>query len=194
MAEWYVINESTLKRIADTIRRINGTSKTYTPLDMDSEIENIMDAASYILVDEEGNELLATYVGADTTLTATENDIRKGAVAVTNDGLITGIKEIPAYHTLEGFKIIPSGARCTIAIPNYDYTKFQAILCLFNTTIDNSVAAEKVVINDNVYAVKSSVSESTVTVDDSIKSVDLGITNTSNKLMFIRYFTYKEIY
>lgn len=194
MAEWYVINESTLKRIADTIRKINGTSKTYTPLDMDSEIENIMDAASYILVDEEGNELLATYVGADTTLTATENDIRKGAVAVTNDGLITGTKEIPAYHTTEGFKAIPNGSTLIFSIPDYDYTKLQAIICLFNTTLDNSVAATKVVINDSVFPVGSASAESNVTIDNDKKSIDFGITNATGKPLLIRYFTYKEIY
>jgi len=150
----------------------------------------------YLLEDEAGNQVYATLVGDEVVpITATANDIRAGKTAVTDDGIITGEKEIPAYHTTEGVQITPAGSACTIFIPDfnrYDYTKLQAIVCEFNSTITDSVAAQSVCIDDNVYAAGNTSSIAVVSLDHENKQIVLGITNETDKPLIIRYFTYKE--
>ena len=191
----YVIEESTLKNLANAIRKVNGETKSYTPDEMIDRVTNIMDSITYILVDEDGKEVPAVYVDSETILTATPNDIRIGTVAVTDEGVTTGEKEIPAYHTTEGVEAVPAGSNFTITVrtaDRYDFTKLQAIICTFNQSLAKSVAAEKVAINENVYATGSTTSLSTITVDHDNKLINLGITNTGSKPCVIRYFTYKE--
>lgn len=153
---------------------------------------------TYLLVDESGNEVLAVLMDEGVELTATEDDIRVGTTAVTETGVTTGTKAIPSYHTTEGVKVIPIGSVFeTVPMADsekYDFTKLQAIVCPFNSTIDNSVAAEKVVIDEGVYAVNSTELLSSVMRDREKKTISLGITNDSDKTYLLRYFTYKEIY
>ena len=190
----YIIDETTLQNLANAIRKVNGETKSYTPTEMIEAVTHIMDSATYILVDESGNEIPAVYVDSETILTATANDIRKGSVAVTDEGVTTGEKEIPAYITTEGYKAITNGSSFILQIPRYDYTKLQAIFCPYNKNFESSVAAEKVAINDSVYPVQSATPEATITLNDDIGYIDFGITNTSGKPYLIRYFTYKEVY
>ena len=188
-----------LKAIGDAIRGRTGTTGELT-LDEMAEMINSMevdsgdDVNTYILVDENGYEVPAVLVDEPVTLTATPNDIRIGTTAVTEEGVVTGEKEIPAYHTTAGFKVIPNGSAFVLPLPHYDYTKLQAIICLFNTSLTDSVAAERVAIEDNVYPVQSTVPEAQIVIDNDNKRIDFGITNTSGKMCLIRYFTYKEIY
>lgn len=188
-----------LKAIGDAIRDRTGTTDEMT-LDEMAEAIKSMEIAddgtnAYILVDENGYEVPAVLVDEPVMLTANATtDIRKGMTAVTDEGVVTGEKEIPAYHTTEGFKGIPSGSKFVLPLSDYEYTKMQAIICSFNTNMSNSVAAEKVIIYDNVYPVQSTVSESKIAIDSNNKRIDFGITNTSGKMCLIRYFTYKEIY
>lgn len=164
-----------------------GNVKTYR-LIKESEETN-----TYILVDEEGNEIPAVLVGEEIVFTATANDIREGTVAATAKGVTVGTKEIPAYHTTEGYHLITIGSDMKIPVPGrYDYTKMQAIVCAFNTLPANSVSAEKVVINDSVYEVGSVEPLASVTVDYDNKAINLGIKNDSGNICVIRYFTYKE--
>lgn len=150
---------------------------------------------TYLLLDESGNEVLAALVDEDVNLTATEDDIREGATAVTEAGVTTGTKVIPSYHTEEGQQLIRSGRVYEIRREDlYDFTKFQAIICPYNGSIANSVAAEKVAIEENVYNVNSTDVLAVITRDDKNKSINLGITNDSESLYVLRYFTYKEIY
>lgn len=188
-----------LKAIGDAIRGRTGTTGELTLDEMVEMIDAMEvgtgdDVSTYILVDENGVEYPAVLVDEEVTLTATTNDIRIGTTAVTEEGVVTGEKEIPSYNTTEGFKGIPNGSAFVLPLPDYDYTKLQAIICLFNTDMSDSVAAEKVVIYDNVYPVQSTVSESKIVIDSTNKRIDFGITNTSGKMCLIRYFTYKEIY
>lgn len=187
-----------LKAIGDAIRDRTGTTDEMT-LDEMAEAIKSMEIAddgtnAYILVDENGYEVPAVLVDEPVMLTANATtDIRKGMTAVTDEGVVTGEKEIPAYYTTEGFKVIPNGSKFILPLEDCNYTKLQAIICLFNTSIRNSVAAEKVAIYDNVYPVQSVESESQLVVDAENNGVDFGITNTSGKTCLIRYFTYKEI-
>lgn len=147
-----------------------------------------------ILVDENGNEYPAVAVDEETTFTATPNDIREGKTAVSDNGVVIGEKIIPAYHTTEGYALAKVGSKVSLMIPDgrYEYTKLQVIICPFNTSLDKSVGAEKVAINDGVYAVNSTDLLSNVTINHDSKAVDLGITNDSSSIWVIRYFTYKE--
>jgi hypothetical protein len=151
--------------------------------------------STIILEDNYGVQVAAMLTNEKVRLTANKDvDIRDGTTAITSEGLVTGNKEIPAYHVTEGTKVIPNNGECKIGIPNYKYTRLQAIVCSFNTNLSNSVAAEKVVINGKLYPVSSTEVDNIVDIDDETKSIDLGIINTSGKPYLIRYFSYKEIY
>lgn len=191
----YIIDESTLKNLANAIRKVNGESEPYTPTEMIEAVTNIMDSATYILVDENGNEYPAVYVDSETVFTATANDIREGCIAATGEGVIEGTKYIPPYITVKGYKVIPAGSELSVTLnvrDAYDYTAFQALVCLYNTSMANSVATDKVVIEDNVYLPSSTESISTIVKDANTKTVRFGVKNETDKPCIIRFFTYKE--
>lgn len=156
------------------------------------------EANTYILVDENGNEIPAVFVSEETVFNATANDIREGMVAATDNGVTIGTKDIPTYNTYEGMRLIPVGSTFTIPsidtdINNYDYTKLQAVFCTYNTSMANSVSTDKVSIEDHVYNVNSIEPISTVVKDHDNKSINFGITNNTDKPCVIRFFTYKEV-
>lgn len=148
---------------------------------------------TFLLVDEAGNEIPAVFVDEEVEITATPNDIRLGTTAITSDGVVVGEKEIPAYHTSAGYKIIPKGSSVVIYHDRYDYTGLQAVLCKFNRTLVNSVATIRVAIEDNVYNVNSEESIAMIIRNDEKKCVDFGIVNDSDGICILRYFMYKEI-
>lgn len=151
---------------------------------------------TYIFVDENGKEVAGVLVEEKTIFDATVNDVREGKVFAGDTGVKTGEKVIPSYHTEAGYTIIPNGSSFTIPFTDerYDYTKLQAIICPYNTSVADSVAADKITINDGVYAVNSAELIATITKDSENKTINLGITNNSGKDYLLRYFTYKEIY
>lgn len=184
-----------LSAIADSIRAKTGLTGKLTLDQMVQNVDGIdVMPETVILVDEDGNELPAVFTDETVELTATANDIRKGCTAVNGDGIVTGEKEIPSYHTTEGIAVIPAGGAFSIISSYYDYTKLQAIICVFNTSLTDSTAAEKVVIGDGVYAVMSTDVLSTLSKNDNTKSVELGIANDSGETRLIRYIMYKEEY
>lgn len=151
-------------------------------------------AETYTIITSDGEKIQAVVVGEEVVFTATADDIRVGAVAATGDGVTVGTKVIPSYHTEEGYSLIPAGSAFTIPMDElYDFTKLQAIICPWAGNLAGSVAAEKVSIDENVYAVNSTESIATVTRDSENKEINLGITNESGSLYLVRYFTYKEI-
>ena len=191
----YIIEDTTLRDLANALRKVTGETRSYTPTEMIDAVTTIMETGTFVLVDASGNEIPAVFVENETVFDATPNDIRIGKLAATDSGVTEGTKEIPAYHTTEGVAGVPAGSEFTITIrtaDRYDFTKLQAILCPLNGTPDKSVAAEKVAINSNVYATGSAESLAAVTVDHVNKKIKLGITNGSGKPFVIRYITYKE--
>lgn len=188
--------KSHLTAIGDSIRaKTGGTDKI--PFDKLSEeigkIETMPEM--FILEDEDGNQLAAVLTDEPIELTADKKtDIRIGTTAVTSEGVVQGEKEIPAYHVTEGTKVIPNNSAFLISIPNYDYTKLQAILTPYKSSLADSVASDRVVINGKVYPVQSNVSEASVTINDELKRIELGLVNSSGSPCIIRYFSYKEIY
>ncbi len=192
--EKYVIDGATLEGLGDSIRSVTGSTKKFTPDEMIEEVKNILDATTFILVDTDGNEYPAVYVDSDTVCTATANDIRKGSVAITPEGVIEGTKEIPNYRAEEGITFVDPKSTLDIAVFSdmCEYTVLQAIICAYNTTVDDSVSAEKVVINDAVYNVNSTTVLTKVSIDPEAQTIKLGITNNDEKVLIIRYMIIKE--
>ena len=115
-------------------------------------------------------------------------------MAATCDCVTLGTKIIPSYHTSEGIKAVPVGSSFSLKIFNYDYTKLQALICVYNTSLSDSVATDKVCINENVYEVNKIDVLSIISKNHNNGTIEFGIKNTSDKPYLIRYFTYKEIY
>lgn len=190
----YIIDEATLTGLANALRTATGKDQTFTPEEMITEVTNILDSATYILIDENGTEVPAVFVENEVVFDATANDIRLGKIAATGDGVTTGTKEIPAYRAEEGYMTIePGGA---LEIPMFsdmcNYTTLQIIVCAYNTIIEDSVSSEKVAIDNNVYAVGSTTVLSKVTVDSSSQTIKLGLTNDKNYSLVVRFMVIKE--
>ena len=61
----------------------------------------------------------------------------------------------------------------------------------YNSSLDDSVAVDRVVIEDSIYLPGTTDPISAVTKDDANKSINLGIMNGKSPSV-IRYFTYRE--
>ena len=48
---------------------------------------------TFVFVDEEGNEVTGVVVGKEVIFTATAEDITKGKIAATDDGIVVGTHE-----------------------------------------------------------------------------------------------------
>lgn len=150
---------------------------------------------TYVIVDENGNEFTGVYVESETIFTATDNDVREGCVYAGDSGVSTGTKDIPIYRTTSGFRGILPGKSFSIPLSvfdKYDYTKLQCIITPLNTNYSDSTSAEKVVIENSVYNVGSTIKLTDVTKNVETKSIDLNIKNNTNINYYIRYFTYRE--
>ena len=155
-----------------------------------------LNAKTFILEVNDGKtEIAATVVGEETVFDATPNDVRTGKKFATSSGVEVGTKDIPAYRTAQGAVIIKPNENFSIVLEGYsqyDYTKLQCLISKFNTSVDDSVAVDKVVIGDNVYAVNSTIPLAAVTKDAATKSIKLNIKNESSVDYVLRYFTYRE--
>lgn len=153
---------------------------------------------SFVLEDENGNSFVGVTVGEETIFTADpKTDIREGTIAATSEGVVTGEAIIPNYETYTGVKIIKANSDFKIVLDMhdmYDYTQLQCLVCVYNSSLNNSVATERVVIGNNVYDVNSTVVTAVVTKNAEDKTIDLNLINTSSKMYVIRYFTYRELY
>lgn len=147
-----------------------------------------------ILIDEDGNEAVAVLTDETVDLNATANDIRLGVTAATNTGVTPGEKEIPAYHTEQGGRVVKPGESLDILMysDRCNYTKLLVIVCSYNTSHDDSVSAEMVVIDNKLYDSKSTTVLANVTVDADNQTIKLGMTNNTDTSLLIRYMTMKE--
>lgn len=150
-----------------------------------------------IIEDADGNQMTGVVTGSEVVFTATDNDVREGMVYASDEGVSTGTKIIPSYHTRRGTKAVKDGSSLSITTlasnDNYDYTQLQIIVCAYNSSLSNSVAAEMVGIENYVYNVKTTEVLSTITKNHDNKSIDLNIVNNTGDTLIIRFFTYKEV-
>lgn len=151
---------------------------------------------TFIISDENGVEFAGVVTDKEVIFTADpEKDIREGTVAATDDGIVTGSKRIPAYETTRSSRLIRPGDAFSIPLSlddKYDYTQFQCVIAKRNTSTTDSVEVDKVGIYDNVYQTNSSVALSNITKNADNKSIDLNITNDTDDMYYIHYFTFKE--
>lgn len=149
---------------------------------------------TFVLTDENGNEITGIVVGEETVFTAQPSDIKIGKTAATESGVVEGT-DTKTYRTNTGRRAILPGESFLIPLIDYDaynYTKFQCIITVFNTTLDDSVSAEKISLGDSVYAVNTTSALSDVIKNSANKSIELNITNNTENVYVINYFTYKE--
>lgn len=149
---------------------------------------------TYILTDNNGKEITGVLVENLTVFDATIEDVKLGKVFASDGGVLQGA-DTRTYRITIGTKLIPSGESYSIRLEQYDqynYTKFQAIICEFNTTNNNSVAAIKISLNDMVYNVNSTNKVSDVTKNSATQSIDLNIVNNTGNSHVMHYVVYKE--
>jgi hypothetical protein len=144
---------------------------------------------------DDGTVLNGVVTEEPPVITATANDVRKGKTVILSDGLVEGTKKIPSYETTTGYSAVTPGSMFSIKLPlndAYNYTKLQCVIAPFNVSLPNSVAVDKISLNDNVYATGSTESLAVVSKNSTKKSIDFNITNNTDKNYVIHYFTYKE--
>lgn len=148
------------------------------------------------ILSDDGVDLMGVVVDQETVLTAKPSDVRIGKIAATESGIIEGTNTIN-YRTERGVRVIKPGESFSIYFTEddydqYNYTQLQCMIAPFNTSISDSYAINKIVINDGVYMTESTNKISDVTKNSETKSIDLNITNDSDVNQFIYFFTYKE--
>lgn len=149
---------------------------------------------SLVIQDVDGTELFGVVTGDEIVFTATKDDVKVGKTFVSSEGIQAG-EDTRTYRTLHACCCILPNEKFSIPLEKYDqydYTKFQAVISAFNTELSDSLAVEKTVLFDGVYDVNSSNKISDVTKNTDAKSIDLNITNNSDKTFIINYNTYKE--
>lgn len=149
---------------------------------------------TFILTDESGLEITGVVTENAQVFDATAADIKIGKIAATNSGVTVGT-DTKTYRTQHGTRLVLPGESFSLVLEDYnayDYTQFQAMIAIFNTTKFDSVATEKVSLYDAIYAVNSSDKISDVTKNETTKSVDLNFINDTDSVYIIHFNTYKE--
>lgn len=151
---------------------------------------------TFVIVDENGNEVTGVCVDNPVVFTATDNDVREGLVYASDSGVSTGTKNIPIYRTTQGDILIFPGEEFIISdLERYDMYNYTQLLCViskFNTSFVDSVSTDKIAISNNVYAVNSADAMSNITKNTETKSIDLNVINNTEDIYVVHYFTYKE--
>ena len=149
---------------------------------------------TFILQDENGNEFTGVVVDSRTVFDATPKDVKIGKTFASDSGVGVGT-DTKTYRTEHASYLIFPNEQFSIPMEKYnqyDYTQFQAMISVFNTTKFDSVLITKVSLYDSVYDVNSNHKLSDVTKNTATKSVDLNIINDTNDVYIIHYNTYKE--
>lgn len=189
-----------LQLLVDNKRALKATleEKGKAPSDNMSEYAALVgemdneEQVSYVLETADGGKAFAQLSSENPiTLTASENDIRLNTSAITNKGFTEGSKDIPAYHSERGIKVIQANAKVELTRDTYDYTKFQATLALFNTSVADSVQVDRVTVDDSVYTANTTSKLSDLVKDHENGRIDFGI-NNGTKISLMRFFIMRE--
>lgn len=146
------------------------------------------------ITDGSGNTFIGAVTDSEVALDATRDDVKIGKFFAANDGIQEGINTI-TYRTETASRLILPGEDFSIPLSNYnqyDYTKFQCIIVVFNSDYSTNAESYGITIDDNVFSTTTSEKISSITKNSNTKSIDLNLTNTSDKTYSIRYFTYHE--
>lgn len=169
----------------------NPTDELGTYPTLISELDN-EEQISYVLATSDGTQRAYSQLSSKTpiTLTATADDIRLNTSAITDVGYTEGSKDIPAYHTQAGKKIILPGTPITITENIYDYTHIQVTIANYNTSISDSIEVVASTIEDSLYEARSATKLADISIDASTETINLGI--TADVKSVLRYFIMKE--
>ena len=161
---------------------------------------NIVGGASSIKVMqlelEDGTVLEGVVADEAPVIDATAKDVRKGKTVITNQGVIEGETEIPAYETRMSYLLVSPNDVCSISLSSkdrYDYTKFQCVVVVFSPDYNSNVVTKYISMNDGLFSVETSEKVSDISKNNETKSIDLNIINDSEDIYEITYFTCKEI-
>ena len=156
-----------------------------------TELDN-EEQVSYVLANADGTQKVYAQLSSKDpiTLTATENDIRLGSTAITNEGYIEGAKDIPAYYSSYGEKVLQAGEEATITIHEYDYKSLMVTIAPYNTNIDGSTAIKYVSVDNAIYEAKDTTKLGDITTDTENERINLGISVTEKSVL--RYFVVRE--
>ena len=146
------------------------------------------------IISDDGVDLIGVVVDQEQVLDAKPSDVRIGKKVVSDSGIIEGTNTIN-YRTQSGSRLIKPGQSFSIPLTmynQYDYTKFQGIIVLFNSDYSDSAETMAITINDSVFSATNYNKLSDITKNIDTKSIDLNITNNSDNIYSIRYFTYRE--
>lgn len=147
---------------------------------------------TFLIEDETGNQFTGVVVDELTIFTATDNDVRAGSVYAGNNGVSTGTKDIPSYHTEYGSKIVPAGKNVVIDTQECKYDNLLVVITNYDTNIANSTLTTYVVINGGVYACGSVEKVSDISVDEANEEINLGL--IVSKKSVVRYVITREEY
>lgn len=145
-----------------------------------------------ILTDESGNELVGVVTENAQVFDATPADVRINKTFVSDNGIETGENTI-TYRTEQGTRLIMPGEDFMLPLSQhnkYNYTELQCMFAPFHTNPANSVAVDKIVLQNGVFAVNSTEKIASVIKDSITKSINFNISNTSENVYCIHYFTY----
>ena len=146
------------------------------------------------IADGNGNTFIGAVTDSEVVLDATRADVKVGKMFASNDGIQEGT-DTKTYRTTHASYAIFPGESFSIPLDqynSYNYTKFQAMIAEFNLTNSDSTSVNKIVFNDAVYNVNSTTKISDVTKNFSTKSIDLNISNSTDKTYVVHYSTFKE--
>lgn len=145
---------------------------------------------TFILVDEDGNEITGVCVDNPVVFTAGDNDVREGMVYASDDGVSTGTKTIPSYHTGYGCRIIAANNGVIIPTPEYDYSNLFVIISTYNTNITKSTLSTYLSIDDGMYAVGNNIRISDIVIDTTNEEINLGLIVPEKSV--VRYLVTRE--
>ena len=147
---------------------------------------------TFILMDDEGNEITGICVDNPVVFTAGDNDVRENFVYAGDSGVSVGTKVIPIYYAGCGKIAISSGKNATITTPEYNYSNLIAVISTFDKNISQSVASTYVSVDDAMYIAGSNTKVSDIVVDKESRKIDLGVTVDKNSIL--RYLIIREEY
>lgn len=147
-----------------------------------------------VFEDEAGNGFVGVVTDSIKMFDATPADVKIGKTFVSDSGIAEGT-DTKTYRTHHASYLVFPGESFSIPLEEYnryDYTKFQAMIAEFNTTVLDSVFVVKILLDDFVYNVNSNNKLSSVTKNSQTKSVDFNIVNDTDRIYIVHYNTYKE--
>lgn len=149
---------------------------------------------TFVLTDKNGNEFTGVVTNSVQVFDATKADVKVGKIFASSDGIQTG-EDTKTYRVTMCTRLIYPNENCSIPLSNYDrydYTGFQGLIVLYSSDYSTNAETIGVTIGDSVFSAKTSEKISDITKNSNTKSIDLNITNNSENIYSIRYFTYRE--